>query len=256
MVKSLLKKVIPPWMIKIVRHPKLDPDYVLIKGPLTYNQDGLATIHNCDFMKDGRFMEAYNLGKQTGSWGKMDIHWRAYIACWAANKVKDLEGDFVECGVNKGGLALTLMQYINFKDMPKTFYLLDTFCGLSDKYITEGERKLGRKDGGYEECYEEVKETFMDFKNIKIIRGTVPDTLVQVKAKRIVYLSLDMNCVIPEISAAEFFWEKLVSGGIVLLDDYGWEGFSCQKRAFDDFAIRKKIQILQLPTGQGLIFKP
>ena len=64
-----------------------------------------------------------------------------------------------------------------------------------------------------------------------------------------------MNCVRPEIAAAEFFWPKLVSGGIMLLDDYGFSAHIDQKDAFDLFAARIGVQILSLPTGQGLMIK-
>ena len=185
-----------------------------------------------------------------------DIHWRAYVVCWAANKAKSLEGDFVECGVNKGRLSRAIMNYVNFKNLKKKFYLLDTFCGLSEKYISEQEKKHGITPGGYEECYESVKETFKDFNNVEIIRGTVPDTLPYVKAEKVCFLSLDMNCATPEIAAAEFFWDKLVSGAVIVLDDYGWSDHIVQKHAFDHFASRKGVQVLSLPTGQGLIFKP
>lgn len=186
----------------------------------------------------------------------VEIHWRVYIVFWAASKVKNLEGDFVECGVYKGGYSRAVMHYINFRKLNKKFYLLDTFCGLSDKYILEEERKIGRRPAGYEECYESVKETFKDFSNVEIIRGTIPDTLAQVKTEKVAYLSIDMNCVSPEIAAAEYFWDKLVSGEIIVLDDYNYAGYMPQKRAFDEFASKRGVQCLQLPTGQGLIFKP
>ncbi len=207
-------------------------------------------------MQDARFAHAYEMGKRTGSWDPWDIHWRAYIACWAANKVKDLPGDFVECGVNRGGLAMTVMTYIDFRSLPKCFYLLDTFCGLVEKYISEEERQRGIKPGGYEECYESVCATFRDYPNVSIVRGSVPDTLPQVASDKICYLSIDMNCREPEIAAAEYFWEKLVGGAVVLLDDYGFTGHLAQKQAFDAFAAQRGVQVLSLPTGQGLIIKP
>jgi O-methyltransferase len=223
---------------------------------LTYNQDGLITIHNCDFIYDARFKESYRSGKETGSWGAGDIQWRAFVACWAANKGKDLEGDFVECGVDRGGLAMTVMQYVNFKTLPKKFYLLDTYCGLSEKFISEEEKNRGIVAGGYEECYEHVKKTFRDYPNVEIIKGTVPDTLPQVKSQKVAYLSIDMNCMEPEIAAAEYFWDKMTSGAVMLLDDYGWARHIVQKKAFDLFASKHCVQVLSLPTGQGMIFKP
>jgi O-methyltransferase len=223
---------------------------------ITYNKDGLITIHNCDFIYDARFKDAYRRGKETGSWGGGDIQWRAYVACWAANKGKDLEGDFVECGVDRGGLAMTVMQYINFKSLPKKFYLLDTYCGLSEKLISKEEITHGIQAGGYEECYERVKKTFHDHPNVEIIKGTVPDTLPQVKSQKVAYLSIDMNCMEPEIAAAEYFWDKMTSGAVILLDDYGWGSHIVQKKAFDEFAAKHGVQVLSLPTGQGIIFKP
>ena len=65
-----------------------------------------------------------------------------------------------------------------------------------------------------------------------------------------------MNIVQPEIAAMEFFWDKLVSGAAVILDDYGWVNYSLQQEAHDRFAASKDVPILNLPTGQGLIIKP
>jgi O-methyltransferase len=51
----------------------------------------------------------------------------------------------------------------------------------------------------------------------------IPDTLPQVKSDRICYLSIDMNNAAPEIAAAEYFEDRMISGGIIVLDDYGWK---------------------------------
>ena len=65
-----------------------------------------------------------------------------------------------------------------------------------------------------------------------------------------------MNVMEPEIAAANYFWDKLVSGGVMILDDYGFPAHIVQKRAFDDFAKQKKVPLLYVPTGQAIIFKP
>jgi O-methyltransferase len=252
-----LRRVIKPHHVERMANYFAAPQQLTV-GPLTYNQDGLATSHSVDFMNEQRFREAYALGKSTGSWRAAEIHWRAYVACWAADKAKTLEGDFVECGVNKGGLARSVIHYVEFPKLDKKFYLLDTFHGLAERYLTDAEKnreKAGDLTWGYEECYDLVKETFKDF-NVEIIRGPVPETLPLVKTQKVSYLSLDMNCAIPEVAAAEFFWDKLVSGAVILLDDYGWANHEDQKEAFDRFASEKHVKVLPLPTGQGLIIKP
>jgi len=221
----------------------------------TYKKDGLYTYHNSDFIQDGRFQKAYKAGKGTGSWN-VDIEWRAYVACWAANQVKDVPGDFVECGVNKGGLSRTIVDYVDFNSLDKKLYLLDTFEGLVDEYLSESEKGKGLhlNGWGYEDCYNSVKETFKNY-NTSIIKGKVPDTLSLVDSDTFAYLSIDMNCVYPEIEALKFFWDKLSPKAIVLLDDYGWARHIDQKLAFDEFIKDKKEEILCMPTGQGIIIK-
>ena len=166
------------------------------------------------------------------------------------------EGDFVECGVNRGGLSRAVIHYVDFERLNKQFWLLDTYEGLVDRLISEDERRRGILPGGYEPCYENVVETFRRFRGVQIVRGVVPDTLSQVTATAICYLSLDMNNTAPEIAAAERFWDRLVPGGIIVLDDYGWRKQVNQKIAFDRFAEARKVNVLSLPTGQGLLIKP
>ncbi len=230
-------------------------DLRAVLGPLTYNRDGLATKHNADFMTDPDFVKAYDAGFRTGSWDG-DTQWRMHVILWAADMVKGLDGDFVECGVNKGGFSRAVMEYIDFNSLDKKFWLLDTFCGLDEELVTDEEKSLGISAGGFGECFDQVKKTFQDFKGANIIRGLVPGTLPQVKARKVCYLSIDMNCVAPEIAAIEYFWDKLVPGAVVILDDYGWKKHIAQKKAFDDFAGKMDVKILSLPTGQGFLLKP
>lgn len=230
--------------------------YMLYRARGGFLQDGLLTVHNSDFRRDPKFREAYSLGKATGSWGRQDVEWRAYICCWAAWSVRNKRGDFVECGVNRGGLSRAVMHYTDFAELNKRFWLLDTYEGLVEHLISADERRLGILPGGYTPCYQQITEMFGSVPGIKIIKGVIPDTLSQVTADEICYLSIDMNNTAPEIAAAEYFWDKLVDGGIIILDDYGWTKQINQKLAFDKFADRRDVKVLGLPTGQGLIIKP
>jgi O-methyltransferase len=221
----------------------------------TYDLDGLRTLHNCDFLKDPLFAQAYKLGKATGSWGDYDIPWRVYVVCWAAAKGRHLQGDYVECGVNKGGYSRAAMHYINFASLrDKKFYLVDTYNGIPNEFLEEENRAI--LESLYSECYEETRRTFAPFKNAVLVRGCVPYILSEVKAAKVCYLSIDMNSAVPSIAAAEFFWDKMSSGAVMVLDDYGFSMFVRQKHAFDEFGRAKNVDVLSLPTGQGLIFKP
>lgn len=82
----------------------------------------------------------------------------------------------------------------------------------------------------------------------------IPDALPQVKAEKVCCLLIDTNRADPEI-AAKYFRDKFVSDDAIILDDCGWDGHIVQKRAMDDFAGRKGVSVLQLPTDQGMILK-
>ena len=217
----------------------------------TYIGDGLITRHAAECLDEARFCQAYASGKATKSWAGMDPRWRAYTACWAASHAANLAGDFVECGVNRGGMSLTIMQYLNFNQLNRKFFLLDTYCG-----VPAGLQGASANHGCYAECYADVVKTFVPYPNAVIIRGEVPATLSQITSEKIAFLSIDMNCVEPEVATVGELWPRLVKAAVVLLDDYGGgAAYMPQKRAFDSLAAQMGFNILALPTGQGLIVR-
>lgn len=226
---------------------------------VVYNSDSLlVTDKNLPFNTDKKFINSYKIASLQDK--IINISYRAYICCWAAQKAMKLEGDFVECGVNKGILSRTVIEYIDFYNIKdKKFYLFDTYEGLVDSQQLHDIERLKYDNmwkDKYKDCYEEVKNYFKDFDNVELVRGIVPESLGYVNIDKVSYLSIDMNCAYPEIEAINFFWDKLVSGAVVILDDYGWISCEPQKIAFDKFAEEKNISILTLPTGQGMMIKP
>jgi O-methyltransferase len=242
MVSTLFKTIVPKrWR-----------SFVNTAAHSTYTEDGLITCRINDFLFAEKFARAYETGKATGSWGEMDLRWRVYVCCWAAQYAMKLPGDFVECGVNRGGMASAAMKYAEFSESNKRFYLLDTYCGIPN----HAKGSSADLELNYTECYEDVRRTFAHIPNVHVIRGAVPSTLPKVESSEIAYLSLDMNNSIPEVAAAEFFWERIVPGGVIILDDYCYsEHYKDQNLAFGNFSRRMDTQILALPTGQGLVFK-
>jgi O-methyltransferase len=220
----------------------------------SYNVEGIITNNNCDFMREPRFIESHELGCEHGHIRGTGF-WTEHVQHWAISHASRLEGDFVECGVKQGGSVISTMTYIGFKLSNKVhkYFLFDTFCGL-DKSVSEPKKYLEYKDQ-YPDVYDEVVNLFKDYPNVVIIKGSVPKTLSEVDIKKVAYLHVDMNTVYPEVEALKFFWDKIVSGGIVVLDDYGRPGHEEQKRGADGFADSVGIKILSLPTGQGIIIK-
>ncbi|MCG2757806.1 MAG: TylF/MycF family methyltransferase [Desulfobacteraceae bacterium] len=233
------------------------------KSRKIYDQDGLRSIHNHDFMTDPSFVKSYQRGVVAAGNDYL-WHWRVHIGLWAAYSASKLAGDFVECGVNRGFLSSAIMEYLDWDSQGKTFYLLDTFCGIDNRYLSENEIKKGAleknktvlESGFYADQSESVRVNFSQWNHIKIIQGSIPETLTSVETNKISYLHLDMNCSLPEVAALNFFWEKLSPGAFILFDDYAYAGHESQKKALDSVAKTQKSHIVSLPSGQGLLIKP
>jgi hypothetical protein len=237
---------------------KIAPEYmVAYKG--VYNQDGLRSIHNHKFMLDPDFCKAYNRGILACE-ADYHWHWRVHIGLWAAFSASKLKGDFVECGVNYGFLSSAIMEYLDWDSLDKTFYLMDTFSGIDERYVSDDRHRCGilnlNKSGFYTTSFEPVKKNFSQWKNIKIIIGSIPETLNAVESDSIAYLHIDMNNPLPEVAAFNFFWERLVPGAFILLDDYAYIGCEAEKDAMDAAVAAKDLKIVSLPTGQGILIKP
>ena len=252
--KLVAKKILPKGLLDFIARLR-SMKFIFYSGVIRYREDELITSHKCDFLYDNKFKRIYDEAVKDGLAISPTIRWRAHVMCWAASNCIKLDGDFIECGVNKGFLSKIIIDFVNFTNSKKFFYLLDTYEGFSEKYLLPSELQKGIKTGGYEPCYEFVINYFSRYKNIRIIKGIVPETLKLVKSEKIAFISIDMNNAIPEIEAVKFFWDKLVKGGMIILDDYGHAGHEAQKNAFDKLSHDLSFNILALPTGQGLIIK-
>jgi Macrocin-O-methyltransferase (TylF) len=228
----------------------------------TYCQDGITSIHNHDFIQNEDFSAAYERGVKAAGKDYM-WQWRVHIGIWVAKSVVGVPGDFVECGVNAGFMSSAIMHSLNWNELNKNFYLLDTFNGMNKNHISKEELSDGIlfknakliADKFYVTSSSKVRENFSEWKNVKIIEGVIPLTLKKITSSRISFLHIDLNCVPPEIAAIEYLWPRMASGGMVLLDDYAYFGHHHQKTAMDLFAKKNQIAICSLPTGQGLILK-
>jgi O-methyltransferase len=228
----------------------------------TYSADGFATTHNAAFLVEPSFRAAYQAGVDSGHriCAPKDLHieWRVYVCCWAAEHALHLSGDFVECGVSTGIVSRAVTRYVDFGARQRRFWLIDTFEGIPLDQALPSERKLAesKNQRHYFDCSAEVRAHFASMDNVEVVKGTVPDVLPSLAIDRVAYLHIDMNIAEPEVAAAEHFWDRLVSGGVVVFDDYGSLAHVEQKAALDNFARARSVGILTLPTGQGLLIRP
>ena len=83
----------------------------------------------------------------------------------------------------------------------------------------------------------------------------MPQILDEVAPEKTAYLHLDLNDANAELGALNFFWDRIVPGRSIVLDDYGWISYRAQKLVEDRSFAKRGYGIMELPTGQELVIK-
>jgi hypothetical protein len=118
MLKSVIKAAVHATGFMLIR-----------REDTPYNQEGLSTFHNSEFINDPRFLVAYQRGV-TGTPGQKarQSPWRLHVAMWAAQTAMRRDGDFVECGVYLGFVSSLIMSFVGWNEIQhsKRFLLIDS----------------------------------------------------------------------------------------------------------------------------------
>ena len=188
----------------------------------------------------------------------------------------NIKGDFVECGVWKGGNLILFQKMIEKFKLKKKIYAFDTFEGMTapqkvdQTFLGESSiaifKKLKRKkidpkkNTVMAECsIEDVKNNFRkntnNNKNLICIKGPVEKTL-QIKKnlpKKISILRLDTDWYqSTKIELIKLF-PLVEKKGIIIIDDYGyWKG---ARKAVDEYFKNKNLTMFKIDFTGRLIIK-
>ena len=160
-------------------------------------------------------------------------------------------GDFVECGVWKGGSAMAAALALQASgDTNRDLWLYDTYEGMSEPSSNDvsydGEsaaEQLQHQDihnprsvwcySPLEEVQANLKSTNYPEQRLHFVKGRVEDTLPNTLPDRIALLRLDTDWYESTKHELTHLYPRLVSGGILIVDDYGyWQG---SRRAVDEY---------------------
>lgn len=213
-----------------------------------YTGDNLFTYgRNLSFLEDEKFMAAFRRHATTPV--EQGVLWRIAVVTWGARNGLRLEGDFVECACYKGTTARVVCDTLDFSSRPERHYFLydlfDHDPNMPHHAMPEHSKQL----------YAEVKARFADTPNVTVTQGKVPEVLAEVAPEKIAFMHLDLNNADAEVGALEVLFERMVPGAVLILDDYGWQGYRAQKLAEDPWFEQRGYRVMELPTGQGLLIK-
>ncbi|TAN46622.1 MAG: class I SAM-dependent methyltransferase [Methylococcaceae bacterium] len=216
--------------------------------PGIFSGDNLFTFgRHLGFLDDAEFMSAFETNAISET--ERAIIWRTHVVTWAAKQALRREGDFVECGSYEGTTAKIICDYLGFENINKNFLLYDVF-----EHDNSMEHNALPAHGP--DLYEKVVARFSSYPNVIINKGFIPDIFKEKLPDKIAFMHIDLNGPTAELASLEYLFERMVPGAILILDDYGWYlSFAAQKYAEDPFFAARGYQVLELPTGQGMVLK-
>ena len=215
--------------------------------PMFSADNTIVWNQNLSFLRDNYFTNLLN-GNELDVVEKSCI-WRLYVLLYFAESCQGLEGDFVELGCHKGSTAKRVTERIDFPKIHKHYWLYDLFSW------NEGDEHTHMPGHDNPKMYEDVVKRFSSQQYVSVIKGSVPESFEQGFPSKIAFAHIDMNHPTPEEAALKKVLPNLSDGGCIIFDDYGWWGYSAQKRALDPIVQSNGYKILELPTGQGLLLK-
>lgn len=178
-----------------------------------------------------------------------------------------IPGDIVECGVWRGGSIQAAARALNaLGDTTRDLYLFDTFEGMpppTDRDqrhdgVSAAELLSTRpRDSNVwaAATLDDVQEGFAAVpypkERVRFVKGLVEETIPQQAPERISILRLDTDWYESTRHELEHLYPRLSSGGVLLIDDYGW--WKGSREAVDEFLEVTGERLLLLRVASGRI---
>lgn len=178
---------------------------------------------------------------------------RLYVLKTLAEQCLSLGGEFWEAGVYQGGTALLLkMTLKRHAGAPPALRLFDTFKGMPE---TRRDLDMHKKGDFGDSSLEFVRsvvgeEDFLDYRP-----GVVPETFKGLEKARLSFVHVDLDIHDAVRSTCEFAFPRLLPGGVMVFDDYGYHTCPGARMAVDQYFTDRPEVPLCLPTGQALVTK-
>ena len=173
----------------------------------------------------------------------------------------EIKGDFLECGVFKGFSSLLLIELEKLlnNQINNNYFLIDSFEGLSE--ILEEDKPKNKdvfrnQQGNLRADIKDVEKRFVEYQNVNILKGWIPKIFnVLDESNKYKFIHIDVDLYQPTLDTLEYFYDKVVKGGIIITDDYEAPLFPGNKKAWQKFMYAKDLSYFVLPSGQAVIIK-
>ncbi len=248
LIKTTIKRIANRLGIKITRIPKtkgasMHQEYEPVHPIATYSpwnkdnlfQEVLASIAGFTLVDKYRCFELWKLIEQV-------------------SKLK--EGSIIEIGVWRGGTGALIAKKAKNCGIEDRVFLCDTFTGVVKAGAKDSSYKGGEHADTSRQIVEELISTRMNLDNVEILEGIFPEqTGHRVEDLRFRFCHVDVDVYESAKDIVNWIWDKMVPGGIMVYDDYGFNGcVGITKYVEEQTECKDRIVIHNL-NGHAIIIK-
>jgi O-methyltransferase len=226
-------------------------------SPYVYEGDGLATVAYSPFQHDPEWSAAYE--QMASEWYPdrpgLDVRWRMWILTSMARQARRLPGNVAEFGVYRGGCARMILGTAGTAPGAR-YHLFDTFAGIPDSELTEGERAQGYVGKLSNTSVDYVRDRLAPWGDQLVFHvGDIFETIPEADTGNLSLVHMDLNASAPTRVALEYAYERLVPGGIIVFDDYGHGEVNDQRAVIEEVCGPLPENLIALPSRQALLIR-
>lgn len=149
--------------------------------------------------------------------------------------LSNVDGDIIDMGCNEGVLLYNMNLLLNELNNDKILYGVDSFQGLPNPTQFDIVVDGGFKFGDMVASVESVKQKFVNTKEPKILKGFFKDIPIEQYPDKISFAHLDGDFYQSILDSFEIIYPKVSNGGVIIVDDYGYNKLPGVKKATDLF---------------------
>lgn len=166
-----------------------------------------------------------------------------------------LDGDILEVGVWRGGTGCLMAAKARDLGLPKKVVLCDTFCGV----VKAGDKDSYYQGGEHSDTSIEVVKTlagYLAVHNIEILQGMFPEeSAAAIADRRFALCHIDVDVYESARDVLNWVWPRLLTGGVVVFDDYGFSTCDGVTRLVNELRARPGVVTIHNLNGHAVMIK-
>jgi len=180
--------------------------------------------------------------------------------CWKlwslVNRTEKLGGGILDVGVWRGGTGALVAKRAQLGAVKSPVYLCDTFEGVVKAGSHDTVYKGGEHAATSQPVVEDLVRT-LKLENVRILKGIFPDEtahLVDPGARfRLCHIDVDVYSSARDVMT--WIWDRMVPGGIVVYDDYGFSACEGITRYVNEQVGQTDRLVLHNLNGRAIVIK-